>query len=97
MNPITERGLAVPQINLNGTDGAELIEEAQAAHEAVHRAVEMVGRMTVHGRDFQTCVGPNTVFSLACDQKRERLRKLLDVRSELFDLVLELSLQQKDR
>jgi len=82
--------VTAPVINLNGTSGEALMQELRTAGEAVREAIEAVGNMTVHGRDFQT-VGPDVYRQARIEQtaRLEKLRSVLDEIRSLQEAVYE--------
>jgi hypothetical protein len=73
--------VTAPTLNLNGTSGEALMQELRTAGEAVRTAIEAVGAMTVHGRDFQTAeIG---AYNQARFEQKARLEKLRSVLDEI--------------
>ena len=50
----------VPQINLNGTDGEELLAQNSKVLARLQHALLAISDAFPNGRDFQTCRDPNT-------------------------------------
>jgi hypothetical protein len=87
----------IPQININGTNGDQLVAEAEAAYDALIKAVNAVENMTVHGRDFQTCAAADTVTSKARNEHRERLMRLRGIKEDVSDILTGLIEQKEER
>lgn len=84
-----------PVINLNGTSAQDLIDEYREAYSAIRKAYEVLQRVTVHGRDFQTA--PAGTYEKARAEHHARLAKLQEVENELIELSRLVLLQVEAR
>jgi len=75
-----------PIININGTDGHDLLQETFDACNAVKDAINVLRRMTVHGRDYPT--GDPVQFRIARDAHNNRLVCLAGVQKELEERAI---------
>ena len=82
--------MTTPQVNMNGTSKAELQREVHEAYQALNDAKRILGNMTVHGRDFQTCPDYATRFEAYRREQAARLERVEEVMQELRDLFLAL-------
>lgn len=83
--------IQAPQINLNGTDKASLLEQYQTAYLAAKRAVDMLRLCAPHGRDYQTL--PADLYDLARGQHQKRMRNANAVANELMDIIEQIQEQ----
>ena len=65
-----------PVLNLNGSDGKDLLDQLCTAWDQLQKAREAIASVTVHGRDFQT--HPNGTWLRAHSEKLEALHQLDD-------------------
>lgn len=84
-----------PQINLNGTNGNELLQENMDAYAAVNNAIDYLSKVTVHGRDYQTLSGG--AYYAARQEHLGRIAKLESVRADLAAIAAEISRQLRER
>lgn len=84
-----------PQININGTAAGALMQECMDALAAVDTALTYVGKMTVHGRDYQTL--PPGSFAIAEREHASRLARLLTVKDELNAIAENIQQQATER
>jgi hypothetical protein len=75
-----------PTIHLNGTSFETLNREYLAAYFAVDAALDALGEVTVHGRDYYVQEG--NAVSEAIEEHRERLRALEKIKSDLVQIIL---------
>lgn len=80
-----------PQLNINGTDGADLLSQYGNAVALVRAARDVTAAAAPHGRDYQT-MGLGT-YTRAAMEHRERMRKLNSVLAELEALQLNVAEQ----
>lgn len=83
--------IIAPKINLNGTSKEALIKEYRAAHLAIDNAIEVLSKVTVHGRDFQT--EPVGTFEVHQTQHVIRLKSMEHVKLEIESICLKLMAQ----
>jgi hypothetical protein len=81
--------MKLPTIHLNGTSGAELMAQAEAAHLAVLEAIEAVAKACPNARDYYP-QGDNA-YKQAAHEHGERLFALQAVQRDLEELWLHLS------
>lgn len=72
-----------PTLHLNGTSKKALVDEYEAAYDAVGRALEALRVVTVHGRDYYVQADYPTCLYRAQDEHQAMQNKLADVRREL--------------
>lgn len=77
--------MQLPQININGTERSDLLEDYMAARRALQRAVEALSAASPHGRDYQTC--PAGAFYVAQQEHADRLVKVRQVMAEIETLA----------
>lgn len=84
--------MKAPSVNLNGDEYKTLDDECMAAIEAVQAAINAVGAMTIHGRNYPArqddCVD-------AQRSRRVMLWMLKEVGTELADYYCEIVSQQQ--
>lgn len=73
--------MQLPQINLNGTGGVQLMEQYLLARKAVQDAIEAVAEAAPHGRDYQT-LPPGSAHK-AMEEHVDRMNRLRSVHNEL--------------
>lgn len=78
---MTTRPLIHPTIHLNGSSVEALLTEVNLARRALHAALEALGNMTIHDRDYYP-QGPD-VGAAARDQQRLRTARVLGVLTEI--------------
>jgi hypothetical protein len=84
-----------PVINLNGTSASNLVDEYKAAYKALLVAYEVVQRVTVHGRDFQTA--PSGLYEKAREEQIARLAQLKNMADGFMALALNVQDQADAR
>lgn len=84
-----------PQINLNGTNGQELLEQNIDARTALQLASKAVERAYPNGRDYQTL--PSDAFISASKEAERRLRTLNTLIIEYEAIAENISKQIDDR
>lgn len=73
--------MQLPCININGTDRDDLLKDYLAATLALDKAVEALGAVWPHGRDYQTLsVGAH---QRAAEEHAARLVNLRTIRAEI--------------
>lgn len=80
--------LTAPKINLNGTSGQELLDQATNAADAICEAFQALQRMAPNGRDYQTA--PAGAYAQARTEHNSRLSRLDDIKNELEALALDI-------
>lgn len=73
-----------PTIHLNGTSRDELQRQLREAHEAIEAALKAMANATPHGRDYY--VQSNNAINVAMTEHQYRMKRLEDVKDELFDI-----------
>lgn len=77
-----------PRININGTDGKDLLQQWMDAHAALNKAHEALLTAMPHGRDFQTVA--QEFYRLARDEHIDRLKRLERISAEVEQIALNL-------
>ena len=77
--------IIAPAVHLNGTDRTGLVEQYTKALEAVNSAVNAMSTVYPHGRDYYI-LEPGS-YGVASEQHNARVRKLVSVRDELFEIL----------
>jgi hypothetical protein len=85
---MTDSGLIVPTVHMNGTSRNALQEQLTEASLAIDNALTKLMLAIPHGRDYY--VQGDSALKLAMDQHRARVQKLIDVREEIKDIVATL-------
>jgi hypothetical protein len=80
-----------PRLNLNGTDGATLLDEYVRAIAAVQDAIAAVQAVTCHGRDYY--IISSEAASAAFAEHNARLAALGKVHRQLEAIALNISEQ----
>lgn len=83
--------MRIPTVHLNGTGKTTLLAELEAAHSAVHDAVDALLRVTVHERDYY--VQEPGAYEQARDEQQARLRALSSVESDLLAMHIAVARQ----
>lgn len=78
------RTMTYPEINLNGSEGADLAEQYLAAYFAVETAKTAMAGI-VHGRDYQTL--PASAYTAAVEEMRHRITTLHDIATDMHLLA----------
>jgi hypothetical protein len=73
--------LIIPTVHMNGTSRNELQEQLLNARKAIRTAIEALSAACPHDRDYY--VQSPAAGSIARDQHRDRLRRLISVQTEL--------------
>ena len=81
-----DQPLSLPTVHMNGTGAKDLLEEAEAAYDAVGAALTALRRMTVNGRDYYVQIDPRAFYK-ASDQHRDRQFALQQVQNDLERLM----------
>lgn len=76
--------MTFPTIHLNGTSQFALQQQAETAHNAVNVAINALDEMCPNARDYYP-QGPHAFFD-ACDEHRARIRQLVAVRDEIYEM-----------
>lgn len=74
----------LPQLNINGTDPSDLLEDLIEAKRALEYAIEKLNGCSPHGRDYQTCGDGGATFYAA---QREHVERIVAVRKVLAEVV----------
>lgn len=95
----THRGeaLIAPRHNINGTSAKELLQGWSAAHMAIGRAAQALGKTLPHGRDFLTCEDPAEEYRKARAQHHARMETLTLLGKEISDLANTVMAQNTGR
>lgn len=72
--------VAVPTLNINGTDGNDLLSDNRAAAKAINDAFALLLKTAPHGRDYQ---GRQDEFHKARAEHSARLSALTHIIAEL--------------
>lgn len=81
--------MQLPQININGTDRNDLLQDHLAAMKALRAAIEAVGAISPHGRDYQTL--PAGSASVAMSEHAGRMVALRTVMAEIETIAEHLA------
>lgn len=81
--------LVQPKININGSDGMELLENIVQLQDALSDAVGLWQKFAPHGRDYQTL--PDGTYGQAREAWAERGEFLLGLFGELEEYAQELN------
>jgi hypothetical protein len=73
-----------PTIHLNGTSAGSLAEQYADASAKVRDAIRSLEAIDVNGRDYYP--QGNDAFGLAIIEHKARIKKLIDVRDELYGI-----------
>ena len=92
---MTKNKPTAPIINLNGTNGKELLEKLEGAEVCLRQAIMALGDMAPHGRDYQ--VSPEGAFQLATIEHSNRMTALKEVLGEITDITLNVYDQVRAR
>ena len=84
-----------PKINMNGTDGSNLLQQYLTALSSVQSAIHAVRAIEVHGRDYQTI--NSDAASVAMHEHRVRLGKLDGIRDDLERIAVDIQDQIAER
>lgn len=83
-----------PTIHSNGTSSKTLRDEYMAAYTAVDAAITAVQAITCHGRDYYVQNGD--AASEAYAEKHERLGALVQIKSDLTKILVNILEQDKE-
>lgn len=86
--------IALPTVNLNGTEGTRLELDATQALKALNTAIECLISATPHGRDYQLTQG---LYERAAREHAARVSALTAVRDELHEIVRSIHTQNIKR
>ena len=87
--------LTVPSIHLNGSSPDVLLEDYRTAAMAVASAIDALGRVMPHGRDYY--VQGEGALAHAIKEHRARIKKLENVRDELTAIARHVRNEQARR
>ncbi len=73
--------MQLPQININGTERSDLLEDLMKARRCLQHAVEALSAASPHGRDYQTAI-PGA-FYVAQQEHSDRIVKVRQVLAEI--------------
>lgn len=76
-----------PIPNLNGSSREALVEQRMVARDAILHAMQALGEMRPHGRDY---LGNNEAYRRDLAIHNERIRALDGIVNDLFDEALDL-------
>jgi hypothetical protein len=86
--------LIIPRVNMNGNTKADLVEQLQAAHEAMGKAIDALQVCEFsNGRNFQTLPNGGAVAQQARTQHGEWLQSLQSIKTNVTEMADELSIQ----
>ena len=91
----TAKEFVTPVINLNGNNVKTLLEQYNAAWEAYRVLEKAFLAIDFHGRDYQTL--PNDQWDLACNQRREIEKCLVNMQDYLMIHLESLDDQRRAR
>lgn len=77
-----------PTININGTSGQNLLDQATNAGEALREAFRTLQDMAPNGRDYQTA--PVGAYETARSQHNSRMSRLDDISKEIEEVALQI-------
>ena len=86
----------MPTVNLNGTDGRQLMQAYLDAHTALMAAIEKMQVSRPHGRDYPG----EPQFKLlerASDEHERHIRNMVAARTYLMDVALAINAQNAER
>jgi hypothetical protein len=86
-------GIPVPTINLNGTDGKELLSQVE---NVVFRLTDAIGALMMacpHGRDYPNKRNEDSAYPAARKQNESAIDALCKMRDEYRDLAEEIQNQ----
>ena len=86
-----------PQLNINGTDGLELLTSYEKAMHAVEDALNVLRKLDVHGRDYQTITDIRNAVLTAQREHRERIAKVDGVWRDLIAIGEDIARQINER
>lgn len=78
--------MMVPTVHLNGTSRESLIRGLEKAYVAITQAIDAVCDAAPHGRDYYV-QDLGDAYNRARDEHESRVRKLVEVRNEIEELV----------
>lgn len=81
--------MQLPTININGTDRGDLVKDHILAMQALRAAIEAVGAVSPHGRDYQTL--PAGSYSVAAGEHAARMVALRTVLAEIETIAEHLA------
>lgn len=79
--------MQLPQININGTERSDLLEDLIAAKRALEHAISALNGCSPHGRDYQTVADGGVAFYAAQREHVERVVKVRQVLAEIETLA----------
>lgn len=77
-----------PTINLNGTSGQNLLDQATNAGDSLREAFRALQDMCPNGRDYQTA--PAGTFERARSEHNSRMSRLDDISKEIEEIALQI-------
>lgn len=92
----TDEMPAIPNVNINGTNGQTLLKEYCDAMYATEAALAKLADATCHGRDFWAG-NPENTFQQAREERGEALTKLRDVIAYLEGVAVGIDRQLRDK
>jgi hypothetical protein len=88
--------LIIPRVNMNGNTKTDLVEQLQAAHEALGKAIDALQVCEFsNGRNFQAIPNGGAVALQARTQHGEWLQSLEYIKTNIIEIAYELSIQGK--
>jgi len=78
---MSDEPFMIPCIHLNGDTKGTLLEQCEAAHTALYKAIEAVAGMSPNGRNYYP-KGPDAIYA-AQRQHAARLARLESVKREI--------------
>lgn len=93
---MTNYGLAIPTVHLNGTSAADLLNQLKEAFTAVRQATEKVQQSAPHMRDYYV-QADDRAYALAHEQHVQRLKALEAVASDLEAIAIGVQDQTIDK
>lgn len=93
---MTNYGLAIPTVHLNGTSATELLNQLRDAFTAVRQATEKLSKAAPHGRDYYV-QNNDRAYALAREQHEQRVKALVDIANDLEAIAIGVQDQAIDR
>ena len=90
-----EQKVAIPVLNLNGTDGDVLMAHYIKTLDAIHTLQGLLREGTPHGRDFITA--EPLQYEMAREQHSEMLNELSDIESRVTTIAMGVQDQLMER
>lgn len=89
------RTITTPVVNLNGTDPVSLIRQYVTAQTTARVLIDMLGRVSPHGRDYQTAETGR--YTIAVAEHRARIEAVQRISEDMEALALDVQRQAHER